>query len=90
MPASDIRITDHARQQALLRGLDIAAVLLVAQRPEQVLPLTPGREVRQSRVLLPGARRVYLVRVVVDTTQLPAAVITAYRTSRLAKYWRQP
>ena len=90
MPASDIRITDHARQQALLRGLDIAAVLLVARRPEQVLPLTPGREVRQSRVLLPGARRVYLVRVVVDTTPFPEAVITTYRTSRLAKYWRQP
>jgi hypothetical protein len=90
MPASDIRITDHARQQALLRGLDIATVLLVAQRPEQVLPLTPGRKVRQSRVLLPGARRVYLVRVVVDTTQFPEAVITTYRTSRLAKYWRQP
>ncbi len=88
MPVPIVRITEHARKQALHRGLDVAQIRLVAEAPERILLLRPGREVRQSRVLLPGGERVYLVRVVVDTAQHPPAVVTAYRTSRLAKYWR--
>jgi hypothetical protein len=33
-------------------------------------------------------RRVYLLRVVVDVDRRPAEVVTAYRTSRVSKYWR--
>jgi hypothetical protein len=32
--------------------------------------------------------RVYLVRVFVDVDREPPEVVTAYRTSKLAKYWR--
>ena len=31
----------------------------------------------------------YLVRVVVDVDRNPAEVVTAYRTSKIAKYWRE-
>jgi hypothetical protein len=30
-----------------------------------------------------------LVRVFVDVDRKPAEVVTAYRTSRIAKYWRE-
>jgi hypothetical protein len=30
----------------------------------------------------------YLVRVVVDVDRRPAEVVTAYRTTRLSRYWR--
>jgi len=33
-----------------------------------------------------GDRR-YLVRVIVDTDESPPRVVTAYRTSKIAKYW---
>jgi hypothetical protein len=32
--------------------------------------------------------RVYLVRVFVDVDRDPPEVVTAYRTSKLPKYWR--
>lgn len=33
--------------------------------------------------------RMYLVRVVVDIDREPAEVVTAYRTSKISKYWRE-
>ena len=54
--------------------------------PEQRFPVRAGREVFQSRIPTAGAVR--LVRVFVDTDQTPPVVVTAYKTSRIAKYWR--
>jgi hypothetical protein len=34
--------------------------------------------------------RIFLLRVFVDVERRPAEVITAYRTSKVAKYWRRP
>jgi hypothetical protein len=81
-------LTEHARLQATRRGLDEATVLTVAQGPEQVVPIRPGREVRQSRVSIPPASDVYLVRVVVDTGPQAEMIVTVYRTSKIDKYWR--
>lgn len=54
--------------------------------PEQRFLVRPGREVLQSRVQF--GNRQYLVRVFVDIGEWPPQVVTAYRTSRIAKYWR--
>jgi hypothetical protein len=40
----------------------------------------------RSRIEIAG--KVYLVRVIVDVDRQPAEVVTVYRTSRIAKYWR--
>jgi len=32
--------------------------------------------------------RIYLIRAFVDVNRDPAEVVTVYRTSRIAKYWR--
>jgi hypothetical protein len=42
--------------------------------------------VLQSRFVIRG--KPYLVRVFVDIDRVPAEVVTAYLTSRVAKYWR--
>jgi hypothetical protein len=60
----------------------------VLARPEQREWVRPGREVLQSRVSMESPARVYLVRVFVDVDREPPEVVTAYRTSKLAKYWR--
>lgn len=58
----------------------------VLAAPEQRYTVRDGREVLQARAEFGGM--LYLVRVFVDTDRTPAEVVTAYRTSRIAKYWR--
>jgi len=58
----------------------------VLKNPEQRDVVRPGRDVLQSRVEMLG--RTYLVRVFVDTEREPPDVVTAYRTSKIDKYWR--
>lgn len=81
-------LSDHARAEAARRGIDEVIVRSVAKAPEQVLAVRAGREVRQSRIPFPPDGRVYLVRVVVDTVPGADTIVTAYRTSKIHKYWR--
>jgi hypothetical protein len=67
-----------------LSGDDIARVL---SEPGQSELVRPGRCVYQRQVFV-GDAKVYLVRVFVDVDRDPPEVVTAYRTSRLEKYWR--
>jgi hypothetical protein len=64
---------------------DVARVLAA---PEQTAPIREGRAVYQSRIESGEPPRVYLLRVFVDTDRFPPEVVTAYRTSKIAKYWR--
>jgi len=59
----------------------------VLTAPEQRIELGPGRAVLQSRIA-DVAGRAFLLRVFVDVERRPAEVVTAYRTSKVAKYWR--
>jgi hypothetical protein len=86
-PVADYVLTSHARQQMARRGLSEETVHLVLTAPEQRLEIRPGRVVMQSRVRTGTPERTYLVRVFVDTTS-PPEVVTLYRTSRVAKDWR--
>jgi hypothetical protein len=80
-------ITEHAAFQMNRRGISLEEVRRVLEGPEQRFAVGEGRDVLQSRILMEG--RLYLVRVFVDANRKPAEVITAYRTSRIEKYWRQ-
>ena len=68
------------------RGIEEAVVRRVLAAPEQRHVVRPGRDVLQSRIALAG--KTYLLRVFVDIDRDPAEVVTVYRTSRIAKYWR--
>lgn len=45
--------------------------------------------VLQSRLTLGSPPTEYLVRVFVDVDSRPADVVTAYVTSKIAKYWKE-
>lgn len=77
-------LTPHATFALQRRGVDEAMVrqVLAAQRET----LRPGRDILQSRIDIAGKR--YLVRVFVDVDRSPAEIVTAYRTSKIDKYWR--
>jgi hypothetical protein len=81
------RFTAHALEQMARRGLERKQVEIVLEAPGQVVPERRGREARQSRVHFPDGE--YLLRAIVDPRSDPAAVVTAYRTRYIAKYWRQ-
>jgi hypothetical protein len=84
-PILDFVLTPHASLELLRRG--VAVVQQVLANPEQRILVRPGREVAQSRLDTAGRR--YLLRVFVDTDRSPVEVVTAYRTSKVEKYWRR-
>ena len=87
VPILDVVLTPHASFELLRRGLDETMVRRVIAEPEQRISVRPGRDVVQTRFELAGRR--YLVRVFVDVDRSPAEVVTAYRTSKIDKYWRR-
>ena len=85
-PIRDHVITPHAAFEMHRRGIDETTVCQVLTQPEQREVVRPGREVLQSRLEIEG--RLYLVRVFVDIDRVPPEVVTAYRTSKIEKHWR--
>ena len=72
----------------LRRQLSEDEVKQVACEPEQVVPARDGLECRQSRISdFPGGKD-YLLRVIVNPWESPNVVVTAYKTSKLEKYWK--
>jgi len=85
-PIIDYVLTDHAVRELRRRGLDKQDIDEVLRNPGQRLYVRPGRVVLQSKTQ--DERAEYLLRVFVDIDRNPAEVVTAYRTSKVAKYWR--
>ena len=85
-PVHDYMMTLHATMEMRRREIDEAVVRRVLAAPEQREAVRPGRDVLQSRIQTEG--KTYLIRVFVDVDRHPAEVVTTYRTSRIAKYWR--
>jgi hypothetical protein len=83
-----VRLSDHARRQIRRRGLEEDVVLAIASSPEQTISQGGGREVRQSRIEVRGEDQPYLLRVFVETVEEESVVLSAYRTSKMGKYWR--
>jgi hypothetical protein len=82
------RLTDHALTEMKCRGLSVALLENVLFVPEQRFVDQPGRCVYQSRWTEAETQKVDLIRVFVDGARTIPEVGTAYRTSRVQKYWR--
>jgi hypothetical protein len=89
-PIADYIFTDHARLEILRRGLSEEMVRAILLAPDQRIEVRPGREVLQSKISAGQPEKVFLLRVFVDTDRHPAEVVTAYRTGKIGKYWREP
>ena len=85
-PIDNYLVTSHAAFEISRRGIKEALVRRILAAPEQRHAVRPGRDVLQSRLAFAG--KTYLLRVFVDIDRDPAEVVTVYRTSRIAKYWR--
>ena len=84
----DFRLSRHAEWEMTRRGIPPELVHAVMDQPEQriVDESGTGRWIFQSRLAFEDGK-IYLVRVVVDEDEDPPVIITAYRTSKIEKYW---
>ncbi|MFC2016025.1 DUF4258 domain-containing protein [Chloroflexota bacterium] len=87
-PPVEHRLTGHARFEMERRGISEIEIARVLASPEQADLLRPGRAVYQSRIEFEEPGKIYLLRVIVDIDRQPAEVVTAYRTSRVERYWK--
>jgi Domain of unknown function (DUF4258) len=85
-PIQSFVITPHAAFEMQRRKIAETVIRGVLAAPERRHPVRPGRDVLQSRIALTD--KTYLVRVFVDIDRSPAEVVTVYRTSQIARYWR--
>lgn len=88
-PITNYVITPHALFEFSRRGLSEDAIRAILLRPEQRFEVRSGRVVLQSRVQHGRPPKPVLVRVFVDIDRTPAEVVTAYRTGKIAKYWKE-
>ncbi|CAN5254812.1 DUF4258 domain-containing protein [soil metagenome] len=86
MPGGEFIVSRHAREEMQRRGIEPAAVEEVLRQPEQIVPGHGELRVLQSRMA--AASKQFLLRVVVNDPVDLVVVVTVYRTSKIAKYWR--
>jgi uncharacterized protein DUF4258 len=82
-----IRISGHARFEMRRRRISSSAVVAAVRAPGQIVPSKKGREIYQSLI---GKAGRMLLRVVVKEDAVAYHVVTAYKTSKVSKYWRAP
>ena len=84
----DFRLSRHAEWEMARRGIRLALVQAVMDHPEQRLvdESRTGRWIHQSRPRFEDGK-MYPLRVVVAEEEQPPVIITAYRTSKIEKYW---
>ena len=87
-PIANYRLTEHALEEMARRQISQDDVASVLAAPEQIEPVRQGRNVYQSRIEVGKPPQKYLLRVFVDVDREPPQVVTAYRTSKVTKYWR--
>jgi hypothetical protein len=86
MPTTAFRFSKHALRQLEATKIPQALVEAVLEVPEQKTDERDTITCYQSRMFM--NQKQYLLRVLVNETIYPAIVVTAYRTSKIAKYWR--
>jgi uncharacterized protein DUF4258 len=78
-------LSAHAREEIERRRIPLALVEAALEKPDQVVAGRGVLKVYQSKCDIGG--KMFLLRVIVDDALDPAVVVTAYRTTKLEKYW---
>jgi hypothetical protein len=81
-------LTDHVKKEMARRQISEEDIAEVIANPEQTEMVRTGRAVYQSRLETGSPPKTYLLRVFLDIDRNPPDVVTVYRTSKIAKYWR--
>lgn len=82
----EYRLSGHAEDELVIRGIPRDLVDRVLDSPQQIIEQPPNKRVYQSKVEIRG--KLYWLRVVVACDVSPTLVITVYRTTKVERYWR--
>ncbi|MCL0094281.1 DUF4258 domain-containing protein [Dehalococcoidales bacterium] len=85
----EVVISDHARFEIVRRQISEEEIRSVTQSPQQVVKLKKGRKVYQSKYYDSTEAREMLLRVICEERHNLLFVVTAYRTSKIDKYWEK-
>ncbi len=84
---AEVKLAPYALVQMQERGLTEVAVREAVENPDQVVRGKGRRQIAQKR--MQEADREYLLRVIYEEAASEVTVVTAYKTSKVSKYWRQ-
>ena len=87
-PFDNARLSAHALDALRERDIPVEALRRILASPEHWEPVRPGRVVCEGIIEQSGRR--YLLRIFVDLDAPPGRIVTVYRTSKMAKYRREP
>ena len=81
-------LSSHVRQEIERRRIPLTLLEAVLEKPDQVVPSRGAAKAYQSKCVI--GDKMFLLRVIVDDSVDPAVVVTAYRTTKIQKYWGKP
>ena len=84
---SNYRVSAHAEGQIKRRGLTREIIFDVLNRPDQMIELGISEIAYQKIIFFSKENKDYLVRVIISIAKQPNLIITAYKTSKISKYY---
>lgn len=84
----NVSFLPHAVERMLERELDSSLVLDIAENPQQLLEEEEVK-IAQRRYFDGEARKEYLIRVFFKEQEGEKIIVSAYRTSKVQKYWKE-
>ena len=82
------RLSNHEREEMERRKIPLPLLETALETPGQIVAERGALKAYQSKCDIGG--KMFLLRVIVDDSVDPAVVVTAYRTTKVEKYWRIP
>ncbi len=84
----NFKFTRHAEEEMQRRQIPHSVVQALLEKPDEIVDEYGNKKAYQSQIDM-GSGKIYLVRVIVDDMAEPKRVVTVYRTSKIARYWRK-
>ncbi|MBI3584040.1 MAG: DUF4258 domain-containing protein [Nitrospinae bacterium] len=85
----EVVIKEHAIFEAERRGITEEFIRFVVKTPQQKLPAKKGRIIIQNKYYDKMENKEMLIRVIGIEKFEKFIVITAYKTSKINKYWKE-
>lgn len=85
----EVIISDHAQFEILHRELSEEFIISVIRNPEQIIRLEKERRIYQSIYYDSITKKKMILRVICEERNNQLIVITAYKTSKIDKYWAE-
>lgn len=84
-----IKYFPKAHEKISARGLSLEDIIQTCLYPEQTSSGKKGRRIAQRKFLNAMNNKQYIVRVIFEEGVDEIKIVTAYKTSKIKKYWKE-